>query len=47
VRRQRRHPDGERRDRALLALRNDLSVLVRGGVLELKGAAWLVTAAAP
>jgi len=37
----------ELRARALLALHDDLAMLLQGDVLELKGAAWLVTAAAP
>jgi ubiquinone/menaquinone biosynthesis C-methylase UbiE len=38
--------DDEARAKALLALRDELARLVRGDALELKGAAWLVTAAA-
>jgi SAM-dependent methyltransferase len=39
--------DDELRARALLALHEDLAMRLQGDVLDLKGAAWLVTAAAP
>ena len=39
--------DEKQRARALVALHDDLAMLLQGDVLDLKGAAWLVTATAP